>query len=70
MDLEGIHKKLREAAYFLHKMAEEERRLVGGNERFDFYLGALLSAGRSVDYRLLADETRRHAVARGHTFAG
>ncbi len=53
MNLEQIHKKIREAGFFLDKMIEEERR-VGGDSRepFDFYLSAFLNAGRTVDYRL------------------
>jgi hypothetical protein len=33
-------------------MREQEQRLVGDREPFDYYLSAFLSAGRTVDYRL------------------
>jgi hypothetical protein len=50
MDLARVHKKLAEAAFFLGKMIEEERRPFGDREPFDYYLSAFLSAGRTVDY--------------------
>jgi hypothetical protein len=48
MDLDYIEKKLREARFFLNKMAEHEGMAVGDNEPFDFYLSAFLNAGMSV----------------------
>lgn len=47
-----VRKKLREARFFLGKMAERAQMAFGDHEEFDFYLSAFLSAGRSVDYRL------------------
>jgi hypothetical protein len=47
-----VHKKLREARFFLEKMVEREQKAFGDHEEFDFYLSAFLSAGRSVRYRL------------------
>ena len=46
MNLEQIHKKIREAGFFLDKMIEEERR-VGGDSRepFDFYLARFSMRG-------------------------
>jgi hypothetical protein len=58
LDLSRVHKKLTEAAFFLNKMAEQERRIFGHGglsepfEPFDYYLSAFLNAGRTVDYRL------------------
>ena len=52
MNLERIEKKLREARFFLSRMAEHEKRAFGDKEPFDFYLSAFVSAARSVDYRL------------------
>jgi hypothetical protein len=48
MNVEATEKKLREAAFFLDKMEEEERRSVGDREPFDFYLSAFLSATMTV----------------------
>ena len=50
--MQKVDKKLREARFFLEKMAERAAMAFGDHERFDFYLSAFLSAGRSVDYRL------------------
>ena len=50
--MQKVDKKLREARFFLKKMAERAAMAFGEHERFDFYLSAFLSAGRSVDYRL------------------
>jgi hypothetical protein len=52
MDLSRVHKKLDEAQFFLAKMMEEEPRIVGGKQPFDYYLSAFLNAGRTIDYRL------------------
>lgn len=50
--MQKVDKKLREARFFLVKMAERAAMAFGEHEEFDFYLSAFLSAGRSVDYRL------------------
>jgi hypothetical protein len=55
MDLGGIDKKIREAEFFLDRMREFEKRLLPAREQFDFYLSALLSAGRAVDASLGQD---------------
>lgn len=47
-----VRKKLREARFFLEKMAERVQMVFGEHEESDFYLSAFLSACRSVDYRL------------------
>jgi hypothetical protein len=52
LDLSRVHKKLAEADFFLDKLREQEQRLTGHSEPFDYYLSAFLSAGRTVDYRL------------------
>jgi hypothetical protein len=57
MNIEGVEKKLREARFFLNEMIERERMAFGDGERFDFYLSAFLSAGRTVDYRLRHQQT-------------
>src|SRR5258707_431645 len=56
MDLPNVDKKLREARFFLSKMADQERLAFGDKEPFDFFLSAFLSAGRSVDYRLIHEQ--------------
>ncbi len=50
-----VQKKLREAAFFLEKMAQRAHMAFGDHEEFDFCLSAFLSASRSVDYRLRHD---------------
>lgn len=52
MDLSLIHKKVREARFFLGKMCERAQMAFGNHEEFDFYLSAFLSASRCIDYRL------------------
>jgi hypothetical protein len=52
MDLTRVHKKLAEAQFFLGKITEQDRRIMGDREPFDYYLSAFLSAGRTVDCRL------------------
>jgi len=64
VDLSRVHKKLREAEFFLGKMIEQEPRFVGDKEPFDFYLSAFLSAGRSVDYRLRREQGDTYPVWR------
>jgi hypothetical protein len=55
--MDRIRKKLREATFFLGKLAERSRLAFGDREEFDFYLSALLSAARSVDYRLRHEDS-------------
>ena len=52
MELRRIHKKLAEAHYFLRLIRDQEPRIGGDENPFDFLLSAFLSAARSVDYRL------------------
>jgi hypothetical protein len=52
MDLARVHKKIAEAHFFLGKMTEQEPRIIGDKEPFDYYLSAFLNAARTVDYRL------------------
>jgi len=52
MDLAPVHKKIAEAHFFLGKMTEQEPRIIGDKEPFDYYLSAFLNAARTVDYRL------------------
>src|SRR5215211_7280075 len=49
---------MREAEFFLAKMAELERMASGDKEPLHFYLSAFLSATRSVDYHLNHEYTR------------
>jgi hypothetical protein len=58
MNIAKVEKKLREAQFFLGKMVEQERKAFGDKEPFDFYLSALLSAGRTVDYRLRHEQAK------------
>lgn len=51
-DIEAVEKKIREVRFFLGKLWERSRIAAGDSEELDFYLSALLAAGRSVDYRL------------------
>jgi hypothetical protein len=59
MDLGGVDKKIREAEFFLDQMREFEKRMLPAREKFDFFLSALLSAGRAVDGTLRQEETWR-----------
>jgi hypothetical protein len=52
MDLAQVHKKIEEAHFFLGKLTEQEPRIIGDKEPFDYYLSAFLNAARTVDYRL------------------
>jgi hypothetical protein len=52
LELRRVHKKLAEAHYFLRLLRDQEPRIGGDKDPFDFLLSAFLSAGRSVDYRL------------------
>lgn len=44
--------KLQEARGFLDEMRRQEQKAFGDKSRFDHFLSAFLSAGRTVDYRL------------------
>ena len=55
--LEIMHKKLREAGYFLNQMNAVVQRVVGDPEEFEFLLSGLLSASRSITDSL---ENRRY----------
>jgi hypothetical protein len=50
LDITRVRKKLAEARFFLGHMNEQEGRLLGDREPFNFYLSAFLSAGRSVGF--------------------
>jgi hypothetical protein len=63
-DMLRIDKKLREARFFLGRMAERAQMAFGDHEEFDFYLSAFLSAGRSVDYRLRHEEAAAYTTFR------
>jgi hypothetical protein len=52
LELHRVHKKLAEARYFLRLLRDQETRIGGDENPFDFLLSAFLSAARSVDYRL------------------
>jgi len=52
MELTRVYKKLAEAQFFLRKLTEQERLMIGDMEPFDYYLSAFLNAGRTVDWRL------------------
>src|SRR6267142_1909861 len=52
LELRRVHKKLAEAHYFLRLLRDQEPRIGGDENPFDFLLSAFLSAARSVDYRL------------------
>ena len=62
--MDQVKKKLREAAFFLGKLAERSRLAFGDREEFDFYLSAFLSAARSVDYRLRHEHNPRYETFR------
>ena len=59
-----IDKKLREARFFVRKIAERAEMAFGEHEEFDFYLSAFLSAGRSVDYRLRHEQGAAYVTFR------
>lgn len=59
--MEATEKKLREAAFFLWKLVEEERRILRPEpEALDFYLSAFLSAARSVGDIIGVEEGDRY----------
>ena len=60
MELWRVHKKLAEAHYFLRLLRDQEPRIGGDKDAFDFLLSAFLSAGRSVDYRLRREHKATH----------
>ena len=59
-----VRKKLREARFFLGKMADRAQMAFGEHEESDFYLSAFLSAGRSVDYRLRHEQGATYSTFR------
>jgi hypothetical protein len=65
VDLVRARKKIAEAAFFLGKMSEEERR-VGGDVRepFDYYLSAFLGASMSVrgEFHYRQNRVRNEAI--------
>jgi hypothetical protein len=58
MDLGGVEKKIREVEFFLDRLREFEKRMLPNREPFDFYLSALLGAGRAVDWTLRQEPWR------------
>ena len=62
--MDQVKKKLREAAFFLGKLAERSRLAFGDREEFDFYLSAFLSAARSLDYRLRHEQKSTYKAFR------
>lgn len=62
--MDQVKKKLREAAFFLGKLAERSGLAFGDREEFDFYLSAFLSAARSLDYRLRHEQNPSYATFR------
>jgi hypothetical protein len=70
MNLDQVHKKLREAQYFLDQLVEEDRGTIGTKETFDFVLSAFLNAARTVDYRLRHEQKDTYRNWRGTWDAG
>jgi hypothetical protein len=64
MDLGGVEKKIREAEFFLERMREFEKRMLPSREPFDFYLSALLGAGRAVEPLLRGQEEAAYTAWR------
>jgi hypothetical protein len=64
MKIEIVEKKLREAAFFLEKMPDQERKAFGGGESFDFYLSAFPNAGMSFrgGFRVKQDRKSNAAI--------
>jgi hypothetical protein len=62
MSSQAVQKKLEEARFYLSELARVDGVVSGGNERFDRYWSAFLSATRSVTYaigdKLLYDSLR------------
>lgn len=56
----AVKKKLREAEFFLRKLAERSRLAFGDREEFDFLLSAFLCASRSIDYRLRHEQGEKY----------
>src|SRR5271165_1664814 len=56
MELTRVYKKLAEAQFFLRKLTEQERQMIGDMEPFNYYLSAFLSAARTVEYRLYHEQ--------------
>jgi hypothetical protein len=49
-------KKIEEALFLLDKLIEQEPRIIGDKQPFDYYLSAFLSAARTVDWRLQREQ--------------
>ena len=64
MDLTRVYKKLAEAQFFLGKLTEQERKMIGDMEPFDYYLSAFLNAGMSVrgGFHYRQDRARNEAA--------
>ena len=70
LDLARVHNKIAEAHFFLYQMNEQERRLIGDRQPFDYYLSAFLNAGRTVDYRLRHEQPATYPAWRTAWDAG
>jgi hypothetical protein len=57
-----LHKKVREAHFFLHLMTEQEPRITGDKEPFDFCLSAFLNAAMSGGFQYRQNPTRNKAI--------
>jgi hypothetical protein len=64
MVLARLQKKIGEADFFLRKMHEQEPRIIGDKEPFDYYLSAFLNAAMSVrdGFQIRQDRPRNTAV--------
>jgi hypothetical protein len=65
MDLARVHKKIAEAHFFLGKLIQQEPRILGDKEPFDYYLSAFLNAARTVDYQLHREQGTIYKPWRG-----
>src|SRR5262249_7750711 len=59
-----LQKKIGEADFFLRKLREQEPRIIGDKEPFDYYLSAFLNAAMSVRdaFQIRQDRPRNAAV--------
>ena len=64
MVLVRLQKKIGEADFFLRKLREQEPRIIGDKEPFDYYLSAFLNAAMSVRdaFQIRQDRPRNAAV--------
>jgi hypothetical protein len=62
--LARLYKKIGEADFFLRKMREQESRIIGDKEPFDYYLSAFLNAAMSVrnGFQIRQNRSRNAAV--------